>query len=217
MVNNYQKINTNSSRRSSLSRFNLSLYFTLKVCILLFGLLSVCCCTQESREIKEIRHLSGKRINFNMPMWTITADTVIHNADKALSAPVKLVTYLGNNSCTECMFKIMDAWNMISDSLNISTELITVVYPDSIENIQSLLKKMHLKNTLLYDVENKYLKENGLDKVLARNRTLLLDKDNRVLLVGEPFNRHSLIDLIKKTTIAITDNGGKLPIHQDTD
>ena len=40
--------------------------------------------------------------------------------------------------------------------------------------------------------------KNNLENVLARNRTFLLNKENEIVLVGEPLGREKLAQLYKK-------------------
>jgi hypothetical protein len=40
--------------------------------------------------------------------------------------------------------------------------------------------------------------KNNLEEVLARNRTFLLNKENKIILVGEPIGREKLTQLYKK-------------------
>ena len=49
---------------------------------------------------------------------------------------------------------------------------------------------------MFYDSEV-FKTENRLD-VLARNKTFLLDQDNKIVLVGEPFNNQKLLNLYVK-------------------
>lgn len=62
------------------------------------------------------------------------------------------------------------------------------------------IDSMHLPCPLMYYDTPIFGEVNRLD-VLARNKTFLLNKDNRIVLVGEPFNNERL-SLLYKETIA---------------
>ena len=51
---------------------------------------------------------------------------------------------------------------------------------------------------IMYYNSNEFGESNKLNALLALNRTFLLNKDNKVVLVGEPFGREKLSKLYKK-------------------
>lgn len=67
------------------------------------------------------------------------------------------------------------------------------------------------QTVVLYDKEDQYLKKNSLEKYADMFRVFLLDKDNRVVLVGDPLLSTNLQKLYTEKIREMIANGGKLP------
>lgn len=162
----------------------------------LFTFLFVGC---NSREIREVRKLYHKRISFDVPLLVVDSLSVFDDAEFILKNKAKIVTYSDNYSCETCISNWLKIWNMVSDNKLLDTELVIIIPNNNPNGVQQLLQKYHLPNKILLDKDNTFLKKNGLENLLARNRTFLLDKKNNIILVGEPFNHPELMDLYSST------------------
>ncbi|HZK04102.1 MAG TPA: hypothetical protein VFC94_06845 [Bacteroidaceae bacterium] len=93
-----------------------------------------------------------------------------------------------------------------------SVQYICVMYPRPIEEIQEAMDSLELPQTVvIYDKYDQYLKRNSLEKYTDMFRAFLLDKDNRVVFVGDPLRNTNLQKLYVEKIIEMIANGGKLP------
>ena len=93
-----------------------------------------------------------------------------------------------------------------------SVQFIYVMYPRPINEIQEAMDSLELSQTLvLYDKEDQYLKKNSLEKYTDMFRAFLLDKNNRVVLVGDPLRSTDIQKLYTEKIRELIANGGELP------
>ena len=119
---------------------------------------------------------------------------------------------MDRSSCTQCAMQILIEWNKILQEIKSdSVGFVTIVYPTDKAELESALNVLKLPNTFLYDTHNNYLKDNKLTDILARNRTFLLDKNDKIVLVGEPLHKPKLWDLYKKSIQILINNKGVTP------
>lgn len=150
---------------------------------------------KQFEEKRQIIRLNNTQILFDIPLKAITKDTITEISVEELPNEIKIVSYLDQQSCTRCMFNMVRMMEDIVMHFDVPVNVYYVVYPSDIDTIQTIMNELQLNSTLLYDVNNKYLRRNNLDKIYARNRTFLLDKENRICVVGEPFANAKLRDL----------------------
>ena len=181
----------------------------LLICLLLAG--SGCV----NNEKMQIVSLIGKQIRIDDRCRSLSAkegELYAKSAFYELEKPIKIITYMDSSSCTQCALQILVEWNrMLKEVVSDSVGFVTVVYPVDETGLRLALGMLQLENSLLYDASNRFLKDNKLIRVLARNRTFLLDKNNRVILVGEPFHKPQLWELYKSSIRTLIANKGTMP------
>lgn len=181
----------------SVSLFTLNGYI-LRYCILV---LVFCSCNNNDRISNEVRDLYGRKIAFPDGYVSLSYHDSV-SVDSLLTKDVKLVSYIDNLPCTSCGVKMLHAW--IEEVKEIDPEVAYVIVVQTqeknvlFENIDS----MRLPCPLMYYDTSVFGEANKLD-ILARNKTFLLNKENKIVLVGEPFGNEKLTQLYKKTIASL--------------
>lgn len=150
--------------------------------------------------ISQAKKLYGKKIEFPTQYFSLGSGERIFSIDAELAKPLKIVTYLDKNSCSECALRILLRWEELLHE--ISGDLvgfIPVVYPNDLSDLTDALQILQINFPLFYDVENIFLNMNKLEKTLARNRTFLLDSNNKIIVIGEPLASQKLWQVYKNT------------------
>lgn len=162
---------------------------------------------------KVLRRNYGKQIDFNWPMQYVYEDTILDSMDVFEFTSVKVVVYVSRQLCVPCFGKYLSATKEYTNKLKSdSVQYICVMYPRPIEEIYDAMDSLELTQTfLIYDKEDQYLKKNSLEKYTDMFRTFLLDKNNRVVLVGDPLRSTKLQKLYTEKIQELIDNGGELP------
>ena len=162
----------------------------------LLSLFILCSCNNGDRLTKDVMELMGRKIAF---------PTGYHESlsvDSLLTKDIKMVSYIDDFPCTSCGVKMLHAW--IEEVKEIDPEVAYVIVVQTqeknvlFENIDS----MRLPCPLMYYDTSVFDEVNELD-VLARNKTFLLNKENRIVLVGEPFGNEKLTQLYRKTIASL--------------
>lgn len=183
-----------------------------KILIICFVLTNFGCIDKEKAQIL---YLIGKQIHIDESYQSFSAKKEIVDSLSAFyefKKLIKIVTYMDRSSCTQCAMQILIEWNKIlQDIKSDSVGFVTVIYPTDKAELESALNVLKLPNTFLYDTYNNYLKDNKLTDILARNRTFLLDKNDKIVLVGEPLHKPKLWDLYKKSVQVLINNKGVMP------
>ena len=174
---------------------------TAFVIIMMLTFVFLCSCNNNDRLIKEIQELSGCEITFPDGYVSLSSNDSL-SVDSLLTKDIKVVSYIDNLPCTSCGVRMLHAW--IDEVKEIDSEVAYVIVVQTqekdvlFENIDS----MRLPCPLMYYDTSVFGEVNKLD-VLARNKTFLLNKENKIVLVGEPFGNEKLTQLYKKTIVSL--------------
>ena len=184
---------------------HLPLLFT---CFLLYS------CTNNHHLIKTIGQFTGQQITLSSD-W----DAVWKSRDTVLTsffdAPIKLVVWYDSLGCLSCEAGKMDAWNdIVSDADSLATwfRIIFLFTPkkDGLQKAFIASRSDKLNYPIFIDQHATFLKQNPK---FPKNRLLhsfLLDKNNKVVLVGNPLHNPGLWALYKRTIQMMIDNNGVL-------
>lgn len=162
--------------------------------VILFTTTIYCSCT-DNVEVRQIKKMIGKKISFNMNLLEIRKDTIISFDKSTMENKLKIITYSDRSSCTDCMLGSTILLERLIDSLHIPADLYIITYPVGDSLIFSYVNKTKANYTILYDTDNTFLKKNHLQNTLARNRTMLLDDDNKIKIIGEPLRNNKIAEL----------------------
>jgi hypothetical protein len=121
--------------------------FTEKARAIFFLFLSICAfaCgeTKVPDTVAQAKKLYGKKIAFPAECFSIVAGVETFSIDAELAKPLKIVTYLDKNSCSECAMKILLHWNKLLQELpDNSIGFIPVVYPSDTSELIDALEKL---------------------------------------------------------------------------
>ena len=178
------------------------------------SILLLCSCTQQ-RLVKRVAQFMGQQIYMptDLNAFYKGKDTLLPDFTKA---PIKLVVWFDSQGCTSCDASKMFSWGDIAnhaDSLSQWFNIIFLFTPKKEDNsaLTMALTREHFDYPVFIDSKGSFVKQNPK---LPKNRNLhsfLLDKNNRVVMVGNPLYNSTLWELYKRTIQRMIDNGGVLP------
>lgn len=167
-----------------------------KKIIIIFIILLLLSCNKNTRIYNEIRGLSNQKISFVEGFTELRCNSSV-KLDSLLKKEIKIVSYIDNIPCTSCALRTLKLWQREINNIDNDIAYIIVVYADD-RTFINMADTISLDLPLMYYDSNKFGESNNLEGLLARNRTFLLNKDNKVVLVGEPFGRDKLAKLYKR-------------------
>ena len=98
---------------------------------------------------------------------------------------------MDNISCTSCGIKTLKLWQKEIKELNKDVAYIIILHSDYDDKIFEMTKRLSLDFPLMYYDSKVFEERNGLKGILACNKTFLLNKNNEIILVGEPLGERS--------------------------
>ena len=153
---------------------------------------------------KEIHSWIGYKLNFPDDIQMISGDSSM------LHKPYKILIYIDDEECTSCSLKLWDWNDMYEKVFNIIVpdKLSIIILFDGREKEDILMHVRHVnwEMPVLWDQNGVINQQRKFPKQI-RMRCMLLDSDNKVLVVGNPLYSHSIYDLyLKLLTKKIEDN-----------
>lgn len=176
-----------------MKRKQLSVYLT----ILMFILLWASCINKQKREIISlVEHWKNKEILFPVTsIFTQNKDTV----EFSLEAPYKILSYVDSTGCVSCKLKLTEWKNFISvlDSVNPSAKVLFYFSPEKIADVYRALRQSYFDYPVCIDMKDSLDILNHFPSNMEF-QTFLLDKDNKVIAMGNPIHNSKVKELYLK-------------------
>ena len=157
-----------------------------------FNLLS--CNTYQRRAKDIIQTWNGKTIIFTpLNAKIMGEDTIIPNI---LDHKYKVLTYIDTTGCTACRLKLFD-WKLFIKELNTFSEDIAflfVIHSKNYQEFEDIQKANKFTYPVFYDY-NANLKNINNFPNDPNFQTFLLDKNNKVLIIGNPVTNNNIRQL----------------------
>lgn len=117
-----------------------------------------------------------------------------------IKTPYKVLLYTDSIGCISCKLQLYK-WNSLiemTDKLMVGQlSFLFYFHPKDEDYLQSLLKRQDFRHNVFIDSEDKLNTENNLP-VDMKYQCFLLDKDNKIILVGNPTMNPDIWSLYKK-------------------
>jgi hypothetical protein len=137
----------------------------------------------------------GKTIEFpdNKPVHVYAKDTAQYVEGQK---PYKILLYIDSTGCTSCKLR-MNIWKKLIDEIGYNADFLFWFNPKKDNGeLFTFLKIQRLKYPVYIDKDDKLNKMNKFPKNQMFH-CFLLNKDNKVLLVGNPVFNHNLWKVYK--------------------
>lgn len=167
-----------------------------RYCLIIIGALVLCSCQKEDRVTKEIKEMYGRKITFVSGYESISYNDSL-SVDSIIKKKIKIVSYIDDFPCTSCTFNMLEDWISTIETLSKDVIFLIILNARNKEELRANLKIHRIHLPVMYYKTDTFKIQNQLD-VLARNRTFLLNQDDEIVLVGEPFQNKSMCELYKK-------------------
>ena len=182
----------------------------------LFAILIFCSCTQH-RLIKSMEQFMGQHIIISSDWNAIWngRDTIM--PDLFSEAPIKLIVWYDSLGCASCEVSRMYAWDNITAHAEAFSQWFSIYYlftpkKEDLHKLRIAINGSIFDYPVFIDQDATFVKQNPN---LPKNKQLhsfLLDKNNKVVLVGNPLYNPALWDLYKRTIQSMIINDGELPL-----
>lgn len=167
----------------------------LKITIILC--ISLQSCDTHRNQIKSlISHWRNKQIVFPDSLIDAKQDSVLN---KLLNKEFKILTIVDSLSCKSCKLRLYEWKKLIieADSIFNSLSFIFVVHSNNYEEIDHIIKNNKFDYPIIYDRKNQIGKLNNFPQQ-SNFQTFLINKNNQVILLGNPINNKKVWTLYKE-------------------
>ncbi len=171
---------------------------TIQYWIFTFILLNLCTACEESAKehyAKLLQEWIGKEVQFpNNPKFTIQGrDTV----NFPLEADYKILTYVDSIGCISCKLQL-NHWKAYMEEKDVaSVRFLFFFSPEKKRDIVNTLKENIFTYPICIDEQNELNKLNHFPTEFGE-QTFLLDKENKILAIGNPIHNPKIKELYLK-------------------
>ena len=155
---------------------------------------------------REYERLAGSRINFPNSLQRVEGrDTLPYDFS---DEKVRLLIYFDSALCNTCAISKLGDWKPIIDSaelINPDFEAVFLLSPPRSEYKKVLREMMLHRNeyNIAIDREGAFASRNSQIPKDSRFHTMLLDRDNRVVVIGDPLYNTTIWNLTKQTLLEL--------------
>lgn len=168
-------------------------------------------CTEHHRK-KQLERLFSSEIILPDTSFLFNKDLDSVNLD----IPAKMVVYFDAETCASCALSRIWEWDEVSHVTQASngkyqTLFIFTPKQKDLQTVKRVFQGMHMENKLVYVDDRQYfITNNPTIPEDAMFHTFLLDRENRIVLVGNPVHNEKLWELYKNTINQLIKDGGLL-------
>jgi hypothetical protein len=152
---------------------------------------------------KIVREWISKEIQFSdrIPCYRVEKDTIISIIDRDLSkAEYKILLYVDSTGCSECRLLLHKWLPLITEAGILYSNRLEFAFffqPKNMEEIYYLFRLYDFNYPVYIDEKNEIFYLNNLPRE-EEYQCFLLDRNNRVLALGNPVHNPKIWELYKK-------------------
>lgn len=173
-----------------------ALLFSLLLSVFLLG-----CDNSQPKQVKRaVRHNIGRVIDISCLKRQLYSDTIAV-IEEWETPPLMIISEVSKTMCPECLVHyLIAAEYYINLFKSDSICFVAVFSSESQLEIQDSISGINpTKVKVFYDEKAEYLNNSGIKKVFGRWNVFLVDKNKKILLMGDPLGSLKVKDLYDKT------------------
>jgi hypothetical protein len=179
---------------------------------MLLLIFSAFACKKENKRAeaeKAVNEWLGREIKFpsDAQCYMLGKDTISTRCYELLAREFKVLLYVDSTGCSDCRLRLQEWKQLIAESDTLFKGKLGFLFffqPKSTEEIAFIFKTNDFSYPVFIDVNNSIDSLNFLSKS-AGYQCFLIDKNNRVLAIGNPVQNPKVWELYKK---AVNGNSG---------
>lgn len=183
---------------------------TALVYVIVLTLFCSCQMVEELRIKRIVNQTYGRQIDSQWMGLQLFEDTIVTVSD-IVEKPITIITYEEYKLCTECLQKYINgAETLVGYFKSDIVEFIAIIVPrEDYSEIQNIIKEIDCnKVKVICDINQDFFSKNHLEKIPKKLNGYLLDKDHRVVVIGNPLTSNYVGDLYKKIMPQMIKDGG---------
>lgn len=166
--------------------------------------LSCASCNNSTRKAdvkKIVTEWAGKVIQFpeDVNCYVMGKDTISSLCSCKFTADYKILLYVDSTGCSSCRLNLYEWVNLIEEADSLFQNKLSFLFyfqPKSVEDYSLLFIRERFNYPIFVDTVNSINQLNDFPQSVEYH-CFLLDKDNKVLLIGNPILNNKIWDLYK--------------------
>lgn len=182
--------------------------------ILIFIILRLSSCNDQNEHVeKVVNRFIGKTMIMpqNIGWFTTNGDSVDAYSP---TEHFKIVRYVGKEGCSSCKLHLSrypEILKELSDSANCEVGFVCIVNPSDLDEIRRIFRRDNSAGLTMWIDETDTINSINQFPEIEALQTFLLDKDNRVLAIGDPAVNPRVMRLYTQILSNDTINPARLP------
>lgn len=163
-------------------------------CINFLLLIALFACNENSSIDDTVKNLYGKRIEIDWDgMIASPPDSVKFDYEKR---PFKVVAKFENEVCAPCFLGHLEACTKLMELFPEDSVAYICIVPAEEKEIMTRIESNDYSNLcIISDVDDKYSSKNRIKGYRSFFQTYLLDRRNRIVIVGDPLRNNKIREL----------------------
>ena len=165
----------------------------IRVLVLVIISILLVSCNSDKLSTSDYESLKNSQISFPKSLEECGSDSVIS------SSPYKLLVFRDSLVCTPCYIKSLDEWKEFMSAIKPNRlDLVFVLSPkhDEYISVKSVLHGHKYEWTVYIDKSNSFWKSNPQIPEDEIYHCMLLDKQNKVVVIGNPMKNEKVSKMI---------------------
>ena len=166
--------------------------------ILLIGLILCCACKESNQERIErlVNEWSGKEIQIPAhSIFTQWGKDTIHSFDE--KGEYRIISYVDSIGCMSCKLQLPKWKEFIATTDSLTKHSVSYLFyfhPNDLKELRYILKRDRFDYPVCIDLDNEFNRLNQFPSDMTF-QTFLLDKQNKVVAIGNPIHNAKVKDL----------------------
>jgi hypothetical protein len=182
-----------------------------KIVVLLLALLILTCKEKNKIRIEAqqvVKEWTGKEIRFPDDFQCIMSvkDTLSSVCQSLMNAEYKILLYVDSTGCSNCRLRLVQWRNMIEEADSLFNDKLSFLFffqPKNREEMMYLFVRDNFNYPAFIDENNKINRLNHFPEKMEY-QCFLLDRNNKVLMIGNPSLNLKIWELYKQTILEQT-------------
>ncbi|MFW5700282.1 MAG: hypothetical protein ACOCWM_01220 [Cyclobacteriaceae bacterium] len=162
-------------------------------------------CKKQSRKAEAksiVKEWIGKEIKFpdDFQCNLSGKDTSYMLCADLLESEFKILSYVDSTGCTDCKLQLIE-WDYLINELNYvqgdKLSFLFFLHPKDITELQLLIQRNNFQHPVFIDTKNEINLMNKFAKQ-SKYHCFLLDKNNKILVIGNPVQSIEILELYKQ-------------------
>ena len=169
-----------------------------KFFILIASLVFSCTNKTHKKQMNElVKERIGTSVIFPSAIVKAGTDSNLLAISEAVEYKYKLVVYT-DGDCGQCISELYKWTEFLNDNTEVfkSVREIFIIYSENFQRFEYLTEKAEIKLPFYYDSTNLYITRNTIYEPMLQS--LILDKNNKILIVGSPIENAAMQELYRK-------------------